>query len=166
MKCHWLSANYHIIVVRLRYTCCCNVLMSRAAGCILGELLAHRPLMPGKSELHQVELIVDLLGTPTEAIWPVSRFALLWCVCVCVCVCVRACVVTVSMPAFHSCRRLNDSIGKCSPCSIAERRVPELIPVLGSQPAGDVSHKPGGRLPLISAMLATLKRAATSFSAW
>jgi len=26
-------------------------------------------------------------------------------------------------------------------------RVPELIPVLGSQPAGDVSHKPGGRLP-------------------
>jgi len=24
-----------------------------------------------------------------------------------------------------------------------ERRVPELIPVLGSQPAGDVSHKPG-----------------------
>ena len=30
-------------------------------------------------------------------------------------------------------------------------RVPELIPVLGSQPAGDVSHKPGGRLPLLSA---------------
>ena len=30
-----------------------------------------------------------------------------------------------------------------SPYSIAERRVPELIPVLGSQPAGDVSHKPG-----------------------
>ena len=26
--------------------------------------------------------------------------------------------------------------------------VPELIPVLGSQPAGDMSHKPGGRLPL------------------
>ena len=38
-----------------------------------------------------------------------------------------------------------------SPYSIAERRVPELIPVLGSQPAGEVSHKPGGRLPLFSA---------------
>ena len=54
--------------------------------------------------------------------------------------------------------------------SITERRVPELIPVLGSQPAGDVSHKPGGRLPLLSARpavtLATLKRAATSFAAW
>jgi len=40
---------------------------------------------------------------------------------------------------------------KGSPHSTAERRVPELIPVLGSQPAGDVSHKPGGRLPLLSA---------------
>ena len=34
---------------------------------------------------------------------------------------------------------------------ITERRVPELVPVLGSQPAGDVSHEPGGRLPLLSA---------------
>jgi len=31
--------------------------------------------------------------------------------------------------------------GKGSPYSITERRVP----VLGSQTAGDVSHKPGGR---------------------
>ena len=38
-----------------------------------------------------------------------------------------------------------------SPYSITEHRVLELIPVLGSQPAGDVSHKPGGRLPLLSA---------------
>ena len=41
---------------------------------------------------------------------------------------------------------------KGSPYSITERMVPELIPVLGSQPAGDVSHKPFGRLPLLSAM--------------
>jgi len=48
-----------------------------------------------------------------------------------------------------------------SPYSITESRFPELIPVLGSQPAGDVSHKPGGRLPLLSARptvtLATLR---------
>jgi len=60
--------------------------------------------------------------------------------------------------------------GKVSSYSIAERRVPELIPVLGSQPAGDVSHQPCGRLPLLSARPAvtpaTLKRAATSFAAW
>ena len=32
--------------------------------------------------------------------------------------------------------------GKGSPYSITERRLPELIPVLRSQTAGDVSHKP------------------------
>ena len=60
--------------------------------------------------------------------------------------------------------------GKGSPYSITECRVPALIPVLGSQPAGDVSHKPGGRLPLLSARPAvthaTLNRAATNFAAW
>ena len=59
---------------------------------------------------------------------------------------------------------------KGSPYSITERRFPELIPVLGSQPAGDVSHKPGGRLSLLFARpavtLTTLKRAATNFAAW
>jgi len=54
--------------------------------------------------------------------------------------------------------------GKGSPYSVNERRVPELIAVLGSQPAGDVSHKPGGRLPLVTP--ATIKRAATNFTAW
>ena len=57
-----------------------------------------------------------------------------------------------------------------SPYLITERRVPQLIPVLGSQPADDASHKPGGRLPLLSirpaVTPATLKRAATSFAAW
>jgi len=56
--------------------------------------------------------------------------------------------------------------GKSSPYSITERRVP----ILGSQPAGDVNHKPDGRLPLFSARLAvtpaTLKRTATNFAAW
>jgi len=60
--------------------------------------------------------------------------------------------------------------GKGSPYSIAKHRVLELIPVLGSLPAGDVSHKPGGRLPLLYARpavtLTTHKKAATNFSAW
>jgi len=54
--------------------------------------------------------------------------------------------------------------------TMTERTVPELILVLGSQPEGDVSHKPGGRLPLLSARPAvtpaTFKRAATNFAAW
>ena len=60
--------------------------------------------------------------------------------------------------------------GKGSPYSITERRVLELMPVIGSQPAGDVSRKRDGRLPLLSARPAvtpaTLKRAATNFAAW
>ena len=70
--------------------------------------------------------------------------------------------------AYYVVRRF---VKKCkgSPYSITEHRVPELIPVLGSQPASDVSHKPDGRLPLLSArravIPATLKRTATSFAA-
>jgi len=66
--------------------------------------------------------------------------------------------------------RFSGTCKKGSPYSITEFRVPGLIPVLGSQPAGDVSHKPGGRLPLLSARpavaLSTLKMGATNFAAW
>jgi len=59
---------------------------------------------------------------------------------------------------------------KGSPYSITERRVPELTLVLGSQPGGEVNHKPGDRLPLLSARPAvtpaTLKKAAANFAAW
>lgn len=33
-------------------------------GCIFAEVLTGRPLFPGKSVVHQLELITDLLGTP------------------------------------------------------------------------------------------------------
>jgi len=63
----------------------------------------------------------------------------------------------------------DQQVKKGRPYSITERRVLELIPILGSQPVGDVSHKLGGRLPLLSARPAvtpaTLKRAAASFAA-
>jgi len=45
----------------------------------------------------------------------------------------------------------HSKVKKGSPYSNTEHRVPQLIPVLGSQAAGDVSHKPGGRLPSLSA---------------
>ena len=59
--------------------------------------------------------------------------------------------------------------GKGSLYSITERRVLLLIPVLGSQPAGDVNHKPEGRLSLLSARPAVTPAtlmAATNFAAW
>eukprot|EP00038_Savillea_parva_P010800 m.192871 g.192871 ORF g.192871 m.192871 type:complete len:400 (+) comp18763_c0_seq1:214-1413(+) len=41
-----------------------------AVGCVLGELLKHQPLLPGKSEEHQVELLVNMFGKPHDGIWP------------------------------------------------------------------------------------------------
>jgi len=77
---------------------------------------------------------------------------------------VLICLVNSKIPT-ESCWRV-----KGSPYSIIERRVPELIPVLGSQPAGDMNHKLGRRLPLLSARPAvtpaTLKRVAINFAAW
>lgn len=53
------------------FFCPVRPLLCRAVGCILAELLAHKPLLPGTSEIHQIDLIVQLLGTPNENIWPV-----------------------------------------------------------------------------------------------
>jgi len=74
--------------------------------------------------------------------------------------------LTTAYSTFYVCKK-----GKGSPYSITERTVPELIPVLGSQPACDVNQRPGGSLPLLSARptvptSASLKRAATNFAAW
>ena len=44
---------------------------------------------------------------------------------------------STSSPSIHRCVIYK---GRGSPYSIAERRVSELISVLGSQPAGDVNH--------------------------
>lgn len=41
-----------------------------SAGCIFGELLLHKPLIPGKSEENQLHLMCVLLGTPSIRIWP------------------------------------------------------------------------------------------------
>ncbi|CAO3638023.1 unnamed protein product [Mucor hiemalis] len=41
-----------------------------SAGCIMGELMQHKPLMPGNTEQAQLDLIVKLLGSPNESIWP------------------------------------------------------------------------------------------------
>ena len=36
-----------------------------AVGCILAELLNGRPLFPGRDYGHQLDLILDVIGTPT-----------------------------------------------------------------------------------------------------
>jgi serine/threonine protein kinase len=34
-------------------------------GCIFAEVLLRKPLFPGKNVVHQLDLITDLLGTPS-----------------------------------------------------------------------------------------------------
>lgn len=34
-------------------------------GCILAEMLSGRPLFPGRDYSHQLDLILDVIGTPT-----------------------------------------------------------------------------------------------------
>ena len=38
--------------------------------CILAELLARKPILPGRREPEQLDLIYKLCGTPTEETWP------------------------------------------------------------------------------------------------
>ncbi|KAK9462284.1 kinase-like domain-containing protein [Lipomyces oligophaga] len=44
-----------------------------SSGCIMGELILRKPLVPGKTEISQMNCIVDLLGPPTDKIWPGFR---------------------------------------------------------------------------------------------
>lgn len=41
-----------------------------SAGCIMGELMQHKPLLPGNTDQEQLDYIIKLLGTPNETIWP------------------------------------------------------------------------------------------------
>lgn len=36
-----------------------------SVGCIFAEMLTGKPLFPGKNVVHQLELVTDLLGTPS-----------------------------------------------------------------------------------------------------
>jgi serine/threonine protein kinase len=40
-----------------------------SAGCILAELFLGKPLFPGKTELDQFQLILNLMGTPADDTW-------------------------------------------------------------------------------------------------
>ncbi|KAI4336367.1 hypothetical protein L6164_014902 [Bauhinia variegata] len=44
-----------------------------SAGCILAELLAGKPIMPGRTEVEQLHKIFKLCGSPTEEYWKKYR---------------------------------------------------------------------------------------------
>ncbi|KAK9182391.1 hypothetical protein WN944_025535 [Citrus x changshan-huyou] len=44
-----------------------------SAGCILAELLAEKPIMPGRTEVEQLHKIFKLCGSPSEEYWKKSK---------------------------------------------------------------------------------------------
>lgn len=49
-----------------------------SVGCVFGELLLHRPLFPASAEVRLLELMCELLGTPSVRIWPGLAKLPLW----------------------------------------------------------------------------------------
>mmetsp|Transcript_93389 Transcript_93389/g.290678 ORF Transcript_93389/g.290678 Transcript_93389/m.290678 type:complete len:280 (+) Transcript_93389:1285-2124(+) len=62
----WYRAP-ELIMGQRRYTTSADVW---SVGCVFGELFLRRPLFEGKSELHQLTLVYELTGVPTEESWP------------------------------------------------------------------------------------------------
>ena len=50
-----LAPHTHMVLTR-----------ARTAGCIYAELLGTKPLFPGDDYIHQLRLIVEVLGSPSE----------------------------------------------------------------------------------------------------
>jgi len=55
-----------ILVGTVQYTAAVDVW---SAGCILAELVLGKPLFAGKTEVDQLQMIVELLGTPSQDTW-------------------------------------------------------------------------------------------------
>lgn len=44
-----------------------------SVGCLFAELLTRKPLFPGKEETEQLEMIFEVVGSPTDRTWPTWR---------------------------------------------------------------------------------------------
>ncbi|KAJ8946421.1 hypothetical protein NQ314_008903 [Rhamnusium bicolor] len=41
-----------------------------SVGCILGEMINRQPVFPGETDIEQLAIVLNTLGTPNEDIWP------------------------------------------------------------------------------------------------
>ena len=70
--CYYCNTNSHFCIIYLQYTPAIDIW---SIGCIFAELLTGKPLFPGKNVVHQLDLMTELLGTPSaEAIARVCFF--------------------------------------------------------------------------------------------
>ena len=44
-----------------------------SVGCIFGELLNNSPIFPGENDIDQLGIVIRVLGSPNERIWPGVR---------------------------------------------------------------------------------------------
>ena len=73
--CYLCAQDITLVYLILRL-CCVFFSFSRSTGCIMAELIGRTPLFPGKNYQHQLELITDVVGKPTEVRYYPSVFAL------------------------------------------------------------------------------------------
>lgn len=62
----WYRAP-ELLLGQKAYTCSIDVW---SIGCVFGEMLLRRPVFEGKVEFHQLGLIFEMGGIPTEETWP------------------------------------------------------------------------------------------------
>ena len=55
-----------LLLGETRYGCAVDIW---SAGCIFAEIILGRPIFTGKTEMDQLKLIFDLIGTPTDRSW-------------------------------------------------------------------------------------------------
>ena len=44
-----------------------------SVGCIFGELLNNSPIFPGENDIDQLGIVIKILGSPNEKVWPGVR---------------------------------------------------------------------------------------------
>jgi len=57
---HWVRSSYRLT----------ELIVKRLFSCVLGEMFWRRPILPGTSDLDQLEKIWLLCGTPNQHSWP------------------------------------------------------------------------------------------------
>lgn len=62
----WYRAP-EILLGAKNYTCAIDMW---SVGCIFAEIITKTPLLPGRSEIDQLNLMFQLLGSPNTKIWP------------------------------------------------------------------------------------------------
>jgi len=50
-----------------------------SVGCIMAEMIGNRPLFPGKHYLNQLSLILNVVGSPSDEVSPITLHPLVDC---------------------------------------------------------------------------------------